>query len=142
MNRRELLRRLAIGASGLVVAESVRDFMAWEAKRIFALGGIPKPRGWLHVVTEGDLLRFELDTTGLVAGVHNAEVVVSSVAGVGALPVTVCVVDDEAHVSAVTPFGCLEMPFAQSQRGRMRRVPAVGVSVDRVTFSAYPLGRT
>lgn len=41
MNRREMLRRLAIGASGLVVAESVRDFMAWEAKRIFALGGVP-----------------------------------------------------------------------------------------------------
>lgn len=41
MNRRDMLRRLAIGASGLVVAESVRDFMAWEAKRIFALGGVP-----------------------------------------------------------------------------------------------------
>lgn len=58
MNRREMLRRLAIGASGLVLAESVRDFMAWEAKRIFALGGVPVPRDpwsgrWISATLSG-----------------------------------------------------------------------------------------
>lgn len=42
INRRRFLSRLAVGASGLVLAEHVRDFMAWEAKRIFALGGVPQ----------------------------------------------------------------------------------------------------
>lgn len=43
MNRRQMLQRLAVGASGLVLAESVRDFLEWEAKRIFALGGAARP---------------------------------------------------------------------------------------------------
>lgn len=43
MNRRDMLRRLAIGASGLVVADSVRDFLEWETRRVFALGGISTP---------------------------------------------------------------------------------------------------
>lgn len=38
--RRDFLRGAAIAASGLVCAESVRDWMEWQNRRVFALGAV------------------------------------------------------------------------------------------------------
>ena len=46
MNRRSFLRLGAVAAGGLIVGEEVRDWLEWQSRRVFALGGIPDPPQW------------------------------------------------------------------------------------------------
>lgn len=43
MNRRDFLKRSTLATAGVLVgAEVIHDFLAWQNRRIFALGGLPK----------------------------------------------------------------------------------------------------
>lgn len=51
MNRRSFLRLGAVAAGGLIVGEEVRDWLEWQSRRVFALGGIPEAPRWTALNT-------------------------------------------------------------------------------------------